>query len=338
MKRSRGMTLIEIMIAMLLAGIVSAFILMIMRSQLIAYEQNDQVARMQQNERAGLAIVETLLRRACGGIAQGRIQNEVGTPKLVDCVNVTEPNTNNGTDQVDITYGSSPWTAVSAYDITSASPSATVANASSFSKNDYVLLTDFNQAMLFQISGIATTISPQAKISLGSATPTNPFGAFTPTYLMKVVSYTIYVQKTSTVGLENMLMLDPQGITGDGVTHPSAQPIVENVVDFQLSLGLDNNSDGTITEVGKAAADDEWYGNVNGELPLAVAQWGSGTNPKWIRLSLIFQTSNKYPGTVPTLPLFEDRTTAVATTTSGGIPRYRSVRITLAPRAWNLTN
>jgi len=49
------MTLVEIMIAMLLAGIVSAFILMITRSQLIAYEQTDQVARMQQNERAALA-------------------------------------------------------------------------------------------------------------------------------------------------------------------------------------------------------------------------------------------------------------------------------------------
>ena len=56
MRRQRGMTLIEIMIAMLLAGIVSAFILMITRSQLIAYEQNDQVARMQQNERAGQLV------------------------------------------------------------------------------------------------------------------------------------------------------------------------------------------------------------------------------------------------------------------------------------------
>jgi prepilin-type N-terminal cleavage/methylation domain-containing protein len=350
--RQRGTTLIEIMIAMLLASIVSAFILMITRAQLISYEQNDQVARMQQNERAGVAYVESLLRRSCGGISGGRVQKMVGTAKLLDCLTVTSGGTN-GTDSVDLLFGTTPWTSLTQtsssippaqgtdYDFSSTSPYVKVADATSFNKNDYVLVTDFKEALLMQISNITVTTSPQAQLSLGSTKPDTSglTAGWSPAYVMKAVSYTIYVNTTANDTFQNMLMLDPDGIIG-GTDHSDAQPVVENVVDFQVAMGVDGDADGVIKEVGKAAGDDEWYGNVNGELPLTVALWNKDattTNPRWLRLSMIFQTGNKYPGGAPTLPLFEDRTTAVATP-AGGTPRYRPVRITVAPRVWNLTN
>ncbi len=346
--RQRGTTLVEIMIAMLLASIVSAFILMITRSQLVAYEQNDQVARMQQNERAGLGYVEQILRRACGGLGHGRVQ--ATSTLLMDCVRVTSPA--NGTDTIDVIYGTTPWSATDTlaspvYDVGSATPYINVADGSSFSVGDKVLLTDFYEGVILTISAKSVTTSPRAKLSLGNATPvtsgltTSP--AWAPTYVMKVVSYTIYVDSptdATTPEFRNMLMLDPDGVLG-GTDHSDAQPIVENVVDFQASIGFDDDGDGKIKTENKSSANaDEWYGNYSGELPAAVGLWnnGAGTKlPHWLRLGLIFQTSNKYPGTAPALPQFEDRTTAPATP-AGGTPRYRPVQIVIAPRVWNLLN
>ena len=118
------------------------------------------------------------------------------------------------------------------------------------------------------------------------------------------------------------------------------QPAVEGVVDFQVAVGIDSSGDGTIFD--NSSASDEWYGNNSSDAvvppPSKLAPW---TTLKQVRLSLMLQTLNNYPGSTTTLPsAFEDRPPASypsSTSTSGATPRYRSIRMVVAPRAWNLS-
>ena len=57
-----------------------------------------------------------------------------------------------------------------------------------------------------------------------------------------------------------------------------------------------------------------------------------------VRLSLLLQTLNQYAGSPPTVTASEDRTSPYPPFATGAaVPRYRSVRMVVAPRAWNLT-
>jgi prepilin-type N-terminal cleavage/methylation domain-containing protein len=347
----RGLSLVEILIATALAGIISAFILMITRSQLIAYEQNDQVVRMQQNERAGVAFVETLLRRACGGIANGRVNVHVpATTAQVSCLTVYDGARWSGggfandkplekSDAVEIIYGTTPITAVNpatAGVIGSLSPSVEVASKAGFAVGDRVLFSNYNYAVLLQISAMTDGATPpQATLSLatlGSAV-LSPDASLTNggnNVLMKAVVQSIYLEDGSHNPLyRNMLMLDPDGLLSDN--HANAQPLVDNIVDFQLALGADDSGNGVI-ETG------EWRGDTAGELPLPVGPWNgaSGLQPRWLRASFIYRTANVYAGKSPALAGFEDRT--IYPSVAGGAPRYRPVRVTVAPRVWNLAN
>ena len=74
-RRSRGFTLMEILIAMALTTIVTASVLSIVRTQLQAFEMQDQIVRTQQNTRAGMDFLESIVRRACGGISSARLSS-----------------------------------------------------------------------------------------------------------------------------------------------------------------------------------------------------------------------------------------------------------------------
>jgi prepilin-type N-terminal cleavage/methylation domain-containing protein len=366
MTRQRGMTLVEIMIAMFLASLVSAAVLMITRTQLIAYEQNDQVIRMQQNERAGVGFLENLLRRACGGIQYGQVGVNVGTVQLnTSCLNVYDGATTSsgsftnsapttGMDAVEVIYGTSPFTATTAMSMNSATPTVTVVSTAGFSVNDYVLVVqDFQYAGLFQISAIdqagkvLSLGSLSAALAPGTGAGKNMPANFVVSswtydryWVMKAVTESLYVDTTSGGNYTNMLMLDPDGVAG--TSHSDADPLVENVVDFQVAMGCDDNADGVITENTGSKSTDEWYGNASGELPLAfTSPWdgiGIDKKPMWLRLSFIFQTGNKYSGGATPLPAFEDRTAASYPAVGAGMPRYRPVRINIAPREWNMLN
>jgi hypothetical protein len=154
-------------------------------------------------------------------------------------------------------------------------------------------------------------------------------------YVMKAYSYALYVQTSGVYA--NMLMLDPDGMIGSA--HTDAQPLADGVIDLQAAVGIDGNADGIITEVAGGAS-DEWYGNASGET-VALPPWNrAGTSdpqPRQLRLTIVVQTLNSYPGVAPTIGPFEDRATYPSTLTGGG-PRYRSERVVIAPRIWNLLN
>jgi prepilin-type N-terminal cleavage/methylation domain-containing protein len=395
MRKSRGFSLIEVMIALALAGISSAFLLIVTRSQLKAFQMNEQLQDAQLNARAGVEFIEGTLRRACGGIAYGQVGLNVSgvTPQVANCVRVfdgDEGNTNytggsfststgvpaSQSDAIEIVYGTAPITNI-AQAASLGGNTVGVCDNSNFKVNDLVLITNMSQAVMVQLSDVngtaptsclPTTSYPNAhtltfnlalpSTGAGASLPQGQTGpnvtAFDPTasgnMLMKAVSVSIYRFNSSTTNPNNrMLMLDPAGMV-DTNSHNNDQPLVEGVENFEIAIGSDTGAtpDGIITEVGSAANDDEWLGNYSGELPSPATPiyfnvgTSGGTLYRQIRATLVVRTNNLYPGNAAlgvTKPV-EDRTNNINLTpnTAGGAPRYRTMRVSVAPRVWNLLN
>ncbi len=362
MRRQRGFTLMEILVAMALTAIVTTSVLAIVRTQMQTFEMNDQLVRTQQNTRAGMDLVETIVRRACGGINTGLVQvftpavtSSSGLPCLrfydgaaVSATAFTSSSANLP-DAIEVIYATGTMTALTAFSMTTA-PTITVIDASSFSTGDLVLLTDKSYAnpALFKISSISGNVlslgtfgtAPALNATLTSYVANSTSG--TPVF--KAASYSFFVAPNDgTAGIyAKMLMVDANGVTSSNhlAYGSTVQPAVEGVVDFQVAIGNDLNANGIITD---------WVGDVWGEAMLnpATNPWNSSntsTMPQYrqVRLSLLLNTLNSYAGT----PLsawpstgFEDRPAASYPTITAGTAsaRYRSVRMIVAPRAWNLS-
>jgi len=383
MRRARGFTLMEILVAMALTTIVTASVLAIVRTQLMTFEMNDQVVRMQQNERAAMDFVEMTIRRACSGVNQGAVGVNVSgvTPKIVPCFKIYDGATVGGTsistgtlslpDAIEVVFGTGTMTVLTglAQDLTK-TPTINVKDTSNFSVNDYVLVGDMNNANLYKVaSKTALTLTFDAQAT-AATTPTqlvssgtSPItGMVAGTYVFKAATYTFFVVPPTTNGSGNLtlysntLMVDPNGVaslnhldyTSTTSTPPTVQPAVEGIIDFQAAIGEDTDQDGKINDTNPAAT-DEWLGNAASELSTWPASLDPNTNPwnqatlatmpqlRQVRIGLIVQTMNKYAGgSAANLPTFEDRTTLPSTSANGN-PRYRPIRMVVAPRAWNLS-
>jgi prepilin-type N-terminal cleavage/methylation domain-containing protein len=354
MRRARGFTLIEILIALGLAGIMSAFLLMLTRGQLMAYQMNDGVSRAQQNSRAGMDYIEQMLRRACGGIQYGEVginvpgvgQSVQPCLKVWDGASVTSSSFTSSApatlpDAIEVIYGTAPYTQLT---IAPSFPTVTVSDTTGFAVNDYVLITDFQGAAeLFQISSMTSTVT--GNTAPGTFTFASPGGtpvampalggakSYTPGIndgVLKAESLSVYVSST-----DGTLMVDSRGMLSTSHTT-YAQPLIDGAVDLQVAVGIDADNNGLL-------AAGEWAGSSTA-LPStgipAALPWNVGTTQpllRQLRVTLLVQTSDKYPGTLATaLGPYEDRTSYPAAASPS--PRYRALSMTVAPRAWNLTN
>jgi hypothetical protein len=178
-------------------------------------------------------------------------------------------------------------------------------------------------------------------------------------YVMKATSMTLY-RYSGGGPYSRMLMLRPDGIAWTAASSGPDQPLVEGVENFEVAIGSDTNNDGIITETLPATSGaDEWLGNATGELapwpnnafvnmpaptpppPPAVPTPPQLPQYKQIRATLLARTTNTYPGDATNVATpVEDRNNSFNYSASGagGAPRYRVMRVTVAPRVWNLLN
>jgi prepilin-type N-terminal cleavage/methylation domain-containing protein len=372
--RQRGFTLVELLVSLALSSLVAAGVLLLTRAQLRAYDLNDGIVRAQQNARTGLEFIETQLRRACGGISQGSVAiNLPGiTPVRKSCLQVWDSAQQTGAtfstsgttspDAVEIIYATAntnnTYSATSAAFVAgSTTPSVTVTDMSGFSVGDLVLVTDFKNANLFQIATInggssaATGAGPLGFGTLSSAS-INAFN-YTPASgdaVIKATSIALYLVAGS--GLTpGQLYLDPDGMVG--TDHTDGQPLIEGVSDFQVAVGIDwstvapangTQNDGIITEAAsRALNNDEWIGNFAGETipaPASAAPWNPTVAAApmllQIRATVLVRTTNTFTEATANMGPYEDGATITAADSAGRYPRYRAMRMTVAPRAWNL--
>jgi prepilin-type N-terminal cleavage/methylation domain-containing protein len=379
MMRQRGFTVVEILVALFVASLLSVFVLSLTRSQLVTYEMQSQTNSVQENTRESFDFVETLLRRACGGISQGRVRILTGSSINFEtyCVQVydgaavgtaaapgvgstgsfTSSSPASAADAIEIIYGDGANIS-SVGNQTATDWSAghiQVADMTSFTgtDNQLILVSDMKTGYVFKqtahaTSGSSAPFTGYITVSGISADPSNAneFAIGAGSYIMPAKVYSLYID-TATDTRNPMLRLDPDGVAG--TDHSDAEPLAEGVEDLQIAIGWDANNDGVITDSSNSS--DEWYGNAgtteisSGSPFPGTLLWttdGTAAGPRQIRATLIMRSLNQYAGTPAKVAPAENRGTssgwnwnAVSSGTATVGPRFRQLRVIVAPRAWN---
>jgi prepilin-type N-terminal cleavage/methylation domain-containing protein len=289
MTRQRGFTIVEVLVALFVASLLSVFVLSLTRSQLVTYEMQGQVNSTQQNIRESFDYVETTLRKACAGVSEGKVRVQLSDATKFDttCIKVydgaifgvgtTTPAVGSigsfqysvpatKADAIEIIYGDG-----SGLSVVTAPPAGGqlfVGDATPFSQGDFILVTDMKNGYIFKIQSITTAGAagtvPTGTITLdqvaGNPSDSTISNIVAGSIVMPAKSVAFYVD-ISTDTRNPMLMLDPDGVIGS--SHGDAQPLAEGVEDLQIAVGFDglgtNAVDGVIVD--NANGTDEWIGN-----------------------------------------------------------------------------
>jgi Tfp pilus assembly protein PilW len=342
-----GFTIVEIMIAVLIATLMMTFILGLMRAQLSSYSQQAEVVEVQQNVRSGFAYLEYVLRQTCGGASTGKIYDRATNPLTstqMACFQITDgatstdgitftANANHGPDVVKLIYADG--TANTSVYANPTGLTLQVVSKTGFAVGDLVLISDFAVGYLFKITDIAGTSSPftitlglstsLASILTGLAT----WSAASPWMMMHAQAIAIFQNGDATTP---QLMVNPD-ITS---TTSNAAPLVEGAEDFEVAVWADADSNGYILDTSSSS---EWQGDaINTTITMPGAANAIDPSVKALRVSLLVRTSAQYAGSTTTGSLkLENRAVSTLTYTGTTVaPRYRELRMVVAPRQWSL--
>lgn len=313
MRRTRGFTLMEILIAMALTTIVTASVLAIVRTQLTAFEMEDQIVRTQQNSRAGMDFIESIVRRACSGINSGTLYVYAGPSTILGtsqyCLRVTDgavatatgftSTSKNNPDALDVVYASGAMTAVTNSTVmttmTSTTPSVDVLDTCNFSIGDFVIVTDASYAnpALFQVSAVGGTgtcpaASPRAgTLSLGTVNPA-PTAAKLPvmsaysatagtagTPVFKAYTYSIFVSDSTINTSANAAYDHMLMVDPAGITSTNHLNYtnVQPAVEGVIDFQVAVGQDNSGTNAGTM----DWLGDSWGETLDYTKSWNSAT-------------------------------------------------------------
>ncbi|MCK4425427.1 MAG: PilW family protein [Deltaproteobacteria bacterium] len=226
---SKGITLIELVVAMFIVGIVSIAIFTAFKSQQRSYLIQDQVAEMQQNLRAAMLMTSRDVRMA--GFGFGGYVNSIET-------------FNNNPDRVDLIYADAGVTTSISDTMTSPSSIFKVDSTAGFQDGDLIIITDGTSGTLMQITHVSSSAStlqhnPSSVVNPPGGHNTFPspdgYGKGSKIYKLKYVSYDV----DSTDPDHPTMRVDPDGPLGAG----AYQPLADNIEDLQVVIIFVNGNE-----------------------------------------------------------------------------------------------
>jgi Tfp pilus assembly protein PilW len=346
-----GFTIVEIMIAVLIATLMMTFILGLMRTQLSSYSQQAEVVEVQQNVRSGFAYLEYVMRQTCGGVSTGKIYDRATNPGAstqMACFQITDgatstdgitftANGNHGPDVVKLIYPDGTAN-TSVCDPSASGNDLYVVDKTGFAVGDLVLVGDLSTAYLLKVTAIAASGSSCPwKISVGLSSTASSVLSALATWsnagwlMMHAQAIAIFQNGDATTP---QLMVNPD-ITS---TTSNAAPLVEGAEDFEVAVWVDADSNGYILDTSSTS---EWQGDaINTTITMPGAPNAIDPSVKALRVSLVVRTAAQYAGSTTTGSLkLENRAVSTLTYTGTTVaPRYRELRMVVAPRQWSLGN
>jgi len=225
MNREKGLTLVELLVAMAISGIVVAAVYTAFITQQKSYTVQDQVAEAQQNARVGLDLIAREVRMAGYGQPSWAINADTdgdGTNEAVtDSVTVVDGG--GGPDRITVIgcFDPNPATllyAASVGDTILRLQDATEAARFNTTTKNSIFIGGMESAKVTAISGSTLTIDTDPTTS-GNQGLIRSFDAGSEVNLVKAVTY--YVEDNTLRRNEN---------TGAG-----GQPLAENIEDLQIA-------------------------------------------------------------------------------------------------------
>ena len=322
--RTRGFTLIELMVSMALFGLIAAGAMTLVLSGARMQSHSARVDVAQTSLRAAMDFITRDVVGASAGARSGQL-TIASTALTVNAVVLTHngdgPNGADGLElyTVDGTTAAQLTTAVAAgantlpitYEQTTGQFLSTLPYPA------YVQVSDLSTGSIVALKSVtATALALNENLPAGYAATAWVLPSRHVTYAINTTMF-----GAASTGNASMLTMDVNGA--------GAQPLAEGVEDMQVAYGFDNDGDGVVTEVGSSANDDEWLYNVAGET---VGTW-SIANLRAIRITLVVKGTSVEGGqqNLPARPATEDHA-------GGSVDGFirRVLRTEIAVRNFNL--
>lgn len=260
-----GLTLVELMIAMVILGVVIAAAFGVSYSVMNGYREHRRAMGVERSARGALSLLSDAIRNASPGVATGEITDLVGCETAWQGIHVEDDIGGEGPDALDIIYASGGIVTSLRATLTETSTEILVEDGSGLSAGDQVLVVDFDRGHLFAIENVRQNGDDWVLELRGEAqalcTPAPaPFSYDQRTIVVKAQKARFEVYSGGGVPV---LQMDPDG-AGDALP----EPLAEGIEDLQIAVAVDLDGDGTIDEVGAAGDDDDWVYNHAGDTSM----------------------------------------------------------------------
>jgi len=253
-----GMTLIELMIAMVILGIVVAAAFNVAYTIMNGYRDHRRAMAVERSARGAMTVLADAIRNASPGVENAQITDLVGCSTLtgINVVNQTaEP------DSLQIVYGSGAVITSIREVFDQDSTEMTVLDGSGLKAGDQVLITDFdNRGHIMAVTDV-TDNGGDFTLALASS-PGSMCSPSPPDFSYPVLSTVIKAQvaefSIDDSGDVPVLMMDR-----DGAGAEDPEPVAEGIEDLQIAIGVDENGDGEVSEDAPDGVDEWFYNHVD---------------------------------------------------------------------------
>ncbi|HUS64956.1 MAG TPA: PilW family protein [Kofleriaceae bacterium] len=262
-RRQAGMTLVELMIAMVILGIVIAAAFQVAFTMMNGYRDHRRAMAVERSARGAMMFLTDAIRNISPGVQKANITDVVGcsTLKALEVINASD-----APDELKMVYASGGVVTSLREAITEDTDALTVLDGSAFKDGDHVLVIDtmvadtpdLAKGHIFKIEGDPVDNGDDWTLPLGESADDRCGGtvpAFTYPEQQIVIRAQLarfYLSGDETVPT---LMMDRDG---DGPDE--GEPVAEGIEDMQIAVGIDLDADGTVegADLGDDGDDNEW--------------------------------------------------------------------------------
>ena len=308
------MTLIELMIAMVILGIVVAAAFNVAYTIMNGYRDHRKAMAVERSARGAMTVLADAIRNASPGVENAQITDLVGCSTLtgIDVVNRTD-----GPDTLQIVYATGAFITSIRQVFNQDSTEMVVLDGSGLKAGDQVLLTDFdNRGHLMAITDVTdngddyTLALASAPTSMCSPSP----AAFSYPVLSTVIKAQVAEFSIDESGDVPVLMMDR-----DGAGAEDPEPVAEGIEDLQIAIGIDEDADGEVSADAPDGIDEWFYNHVDDTDP---AQAITARPYRALRITVVARSTDETTARPTSIrPAAEDH----AATTQPDVFRRRSL-------------
>jgi prepilin-type N-terminal cleavage/methylation domain-containing protein len=258
-----GFTLVELMLALVIFSFAVAGVLSVAVSSTRAFREQRRAIAIETSTRAPMTYLVDAVRGASPAVVSG---SKIGFGDT--CAEVTATNVSCSTcfpssgallvkdntsapDELHVIYAAGGVVKTTYNDITSSSTYVDISDTTDFSAGDTIMIANDTMATMRTVDSVSTgRLTFTAQASCGTPTNAWPATGYAKGSILLRVQYAKFTIGTLSGETIPMLMMN-------------GEPVAEGVEDMQLSVGVDTNDDGTVTDAGTTT--DEWIGNAAAE-------------------------------------------------------------------------
>lgn len=265
-RSQRGFTLVELMVSLTLFSFAIAGVLAVAVSMAQGYREQRQIVQTESTARGALDYIADAVRMASPAVSKGEVASTSVANNVVvgDIEDLTRPdvagacpsgavrvvNSNSGPDELDIVFASG-GVVTSVAGAWSSTPDTTLplTDTSNIAVGDYLLVTDGTHAHIVKVTNVGSPTSVTVAGATCTPTPGLAHSYVQGDLVVRVLHARFYVGSFD--GVSPVLLMDTSG------TGAAAEPLADQVEDFQIAMGVDEDDDAEFepaTEWGFASA------------------------------------------------------------------------------------